>query len=201
MEQPMTRFSQRYRLTGGTEANSVNKWFGGGFVQYYPEPTNSYFPIASFTVPSGGLTSVTFAGIPQTYSHLQLRMTTKDNTGLASQSIRINGDTGSNYAYHRMYGDGATANASGAANVDIAIIGISSTQFGNTIMDFLDYKDTNKHKTIKSLSGFDNNGSGWVGLWSGLWMNKNAITSVQIMTGFLTQSFTEYSTFTLYGVN
>lgn len=163
--------------------------------------TNSYFPIASYTVPSGGQTTVTFAGIPQTYSHLQLRMTTKDNTGLASQSIRINGDTGSNYAYHRMYGDGATTNASGAASLDIAIIGISSTQFGSTIMDFLDYTDVNKYKSIKSLSGFDNNGSGWVGLWSGLWQSKNAITSIQLQTGIGTQSWTEYSKFALYGVN
>lgn len=28
----MTRFSQRYRLTGGTEANSVNRWFGSSKV-------------------------------------------------------------------------------------------------------------------------------------------------------------------------
>lgn len=164
-------------------------------------PTNSYFPIASFTVPSGGQTTVTFAGIPQTYSHLQLRMSTKDNTGLASQSIRINGDTGTNYSYHRLYGEGSSANASGASTLDLAIIGISSTQFGSTIMDFLDYKDINKYKTIKSLSGFDNNGSGWVGLWSGLWQSKNAITSIQLQTGAGSQSWTEYSTFALYGVN
>jgi hypothetical protein len=163
--------------------------------------TNSYFPIASYTVPSGGQATVTFAGIPQTYSHLQLRMSTKDNTGLASQSIRINGDTGSNYAYHRLYGEGSTANASGVASVDLAIIGISSTQFGSTIMDFLDYRDTNKYKTIKSFSGFDNNGSGWVGFWSGLWMNTNAITSIKLQTGAGSQSWTEYSTFALYGVN
>ncbi len=164
-------------------------------------PTNSYFPIGSFTVPSGGLTSVTFAGIPQTYSHLQIRMSTKDNTGLASQSIRINGDSGSNYAWHRLYGEGSTANASAGTSDNKAIIGISDAQFGSGIMDFLDYKDVNKYKTVKSLSGFDNNGSGWVGLWSGLWMNTNAITSIQIMTGLLSQSWTEYSTFTLYGVN
>lgn len=177
----------------------------GGYGQFAyaasTAPTNSYFPIASYTVPSGGQTTVTFAGIPQTYSHLQLRMTTKDNTGLASQSIRINGDSGSNYAWHRLYGEGSTANASGGASDNKAIIGISDAQFGSGIMDFLDYKNTNKYKTVRSLSGFDNNGTGWAGLWSGLWLNTNAITDIQIMTGLLSQSWTEYSTFALYGVN
>ena len=146
------------------------------------------------------VTSVTFTSIPATFTHLQIRMTTKDNTGLASQSIRINGDSGANYAYHRLYGTGATANASDVASNTFAITGISDTQFGSGIMDFLDYKNTNKYKTIRSLSGFDNNGSGWVGLWSGLWMNTDAITDIQIMTGLLSQSWTADSKFALYGI-
>ena len=27
----MTRFDMKRRLTGGSEANSINKWYGGGF--------------------------------------------------------------------------------------------------------------------------------------------------------------------------
>lgn len=163
---------------------------------YFP---NSYESIQTIDVTTA-VTSVTFSNIPSTYTHLQIRMYTKDNTGLASQSIRINGDSGSNYAWHRLYGEGATANASSGTTDNKAIIGISDVQFGSGIMDFLDYKNTNKYKTVKSLSGFDNNGSGWVGLWSGLWMNTNAITDIQIMTGLLSQSWTQYSKFALYGI-
>lgn len=146
------------------------------------------------------VTSVTFTSIPATFTHLQIRMSTKDNTGLASQSIRINGDSGSNYSWHRMIGEGSAASLTGGASDSKAIIGISDAQFGSNIMDFLDYKNTNKYKTIRSISGFDNNGSGWIGLWDGLWMNANAITDIQIMTGLLSQSWTQYSTFALYGI-
>ena len=149
---------------------------------------------------TSAVTSVTFTSIPATFTHLQIRMYTKDNTGLASQSIRINGDSGANYAYHRLYGQSASVNASDVASNTFAITGISDAQFGSGIMDFLDYKNTNKYKTIRSFSGFDNNGTGWVGLWSGLWMNTDAITDIQIMTGFLSQSWTQYSKFALYGI-
>jgi len=149
---------------------------------------------------TSAVTSVTFTSIPSTYTHLQIRMTTKDNTGLASQSIRINSDSGSNYAWHRLIGEGSAASATGGASDNKAITGISDAQFGSGIMDFLDYKNTNKYKTIRSFNGFDNNGTGWVGLWSGLWMNTNAITDIQIMTGLLSQSWTQYSKFALYGI-
>jgi hypothetical protein len=166
-------------------------------------PTNSYFPIASYTVPSGGQALVSFDVIPQIYTHLQIRMSTKDATGLASQGIRMNkdGSTTTNYDYHRLYGTGAAAAAGGAASTDIALIGISSTHFGTTIVDLLDYRDTNKYKTVRSLSGWDGNGSGWVGLWSALYMNTSAITSVELLTAAGTQNWTQYSTFSLYGVN
>ena len=161
---------------------------------------NSYESIQTINVTTP-VTSVTFTSIPSTYTHLQIRMTTKDNTGLASQSIRINSDSGANYAWHRTVGTGSgTAASTGLSSQNQAIIGISDAQFGNTIMDILDYKNTNKYKTIKSLSGFDNNGSGWIGQWSGLWINTAAITDIQIMTGLLSQAWTQYSTFALYGI-
>jgi hypothetical protein len=164
---------------------------------YFP---TSYESIETINVTTA-VTSVTFSNIPSTYTHLQIRMTTKDNTGLASQSIRINGSSASDYSWHRMVGTGDNPpSATNGSSDTKAIIGISDVQFGSGIIDFLDYKNTNKHKTIKSISGFDNNGTGWIGLWSGLWMSTNAITSIQIMTGLLSQSWTQYSTFALYGI-
>ena len=163
---------------------------------YFP---TSYESIETINVTTA-VTSVTFSNIPSTYTHLQIRMYTKDNTGLASQSIRINGSSASDYAWHRLIGEGSAASATAGSSDTKAIIGISDAQFGSGIMDFLDYKNTNKYKTVRSLSGFDNNGTGWVGLWSGLWMSTNAITDIQIMTGLLSQSWTQYSKFALYGI-
>jgi hypothetical protein len=43
--------------------------------------TGNYDALGTVTVPSGGLSSVTFAGIPQTgYSHLQVRIMAVTNT-------------------------------------------------------------------------------------------------------------------------
>ena len=42
-------------------------------------PTGAYEPLASITVPSGGLSSIVFGSIPQTYKHLQVRMIMSHN--------------------------------------------------------------------------------------------------------------------------
>jgi len=64
----------------------------------------------------------------------------------------------------------------------------------------LDYANTNKNKTIRTLGGQDANGSGEVVFISGLWMNSstavNAITLVLPGGG----NFAQYSSFALYGV-
>lgn len=65
-------------------------------------------------------------------------------------------------------------------------------------MDVLDYKNTNKYKTSRFLSGYDANGSGVIMLNSELWMSTAAITSITIdNTG---SNFAQYSSFALYGV-
>jgi len=153
-------------------------------------------PIAMVEVGSAGSSSITFSSIPQTYTNLQIRALAK-NDGLASISIRFNGDSGSNYSWHRLYGNGTSAISGGSANAQPQILGgVLDVQFGSTIIDILDYVNTSKYKTTRSLSGFDNNGSGWVGLWSGNWMNTAAISSITITSGTISQ----YSQFALYGI-
>jgi len=156
----------------------------------------AYESIATVTVGSGGQSSIEFTSIPSTYTHLQIRALAK-NDGLASISIRFNGDSGSNYSWHRLYGNGTSAISGGSANAQPQILGgVLDVQFGSTIIDILDYVNTSKYKTTRSLSGFDNNGSGWVGLWSGNWMNTAAISSITITSGTISQ----YSQFALYGI-
>jgi hypothetical protein len=61
----------------------------------------------------------------------------------------------------------------------------------------LDYGNTNKNKTVKTLAGYDGNGSGEIWFTSTLWNNTNAITSMTISSNF---NFTQYSSFALYGI-
>ena len=164
---------------------------------------NSYESIATVTSPAA--TSVTFSGIPSTYTHLQIRGIANNGeaSGYNNQSLRFNGDTSANYAYHRLAGDGATVSASGTANAtsinDVFRIPPAGSTFGVFVIDILDYTSTTKAKTIRSLNGGDSNGSGWIGLHSGLWYKTpEAITSITLISS--SGNFGTNSQFALYGI-
>lgn len=171
----------------------------------YDGPFGAYDSLASVTL-SASASTVTFAGIPSGYKHLQLRYISRGSISAAftNVNVRFNGDSGNNYHTHWLDGDGATARGedSGTGNLIYLGVGTGSTTganvFGAGIFDFLDYASVNKNKTCRSLAGEDNNGSGFVGLISGLWMNTSAITSIDILPN--SGTFNQYSSFALYGV-
>ena len=165
----------------------------------------SYESIATVTVGAGGQSTITFSSIPQTYKHLQLRGIARATTGNDNVYISaINGDSGSNYVGHVLYGNGASAAAGySAANTYVSIgKAFTSTTPGwaATIVDILDYTNTNKYKTMRCLSGVDDNGQASgpiIQLSSVLWMNTGAISSFNLTTY---GNFPQYSQFALYGV-
>lgn len=171
----------------------------------YQLPT-SFESIATVTVGSGGAANFDFTSIPSTYTHLQLRGIVRCDvagSGLSNTTYRFNSDTGSNYAYHNLSGDGSSASA-GAASTQTAItdtntpqLSVTSNIFGVAIIDILDYANTNKYKTVRILSGADLNGSGRTNLTSGLWMSTSAITSITVNPG---GNAVQYTSFALYGI-
>ena len=171
----------------------------------------SYESIQTVTVGSGGASSVDFTSIPSTYTHLQVRILGRGNRtsyGTESFALRLNSDSGANYATHQLVGVSGSALASGATSTTAASIGrfpsnsITANVFGVAIVDILDYANTNKYKTIRDLGGIeDNNVSGLaeLGLYSSLWMNTSAISSLTFTSGGGTL-ITQYSSFALYGI-
>jgi hypothetical protein len=171
------------------------------------QPDGAYDSLATVTVGSGGAASVEFAGIPNTYKHLQIRGIGRDTQASGAHSLRLqlNSDTGSNYTYHAVIGDGSTASA-GALTAQPTqypgfLIGTSGATgvFSASIIDILDYANTSKNKVTRTLSGVDNNGSGNIGLFSGMWLNVAAITSITLLPAAST-NFAQHSQFSLYGV-
>ena len=175
---------------------------------------NSFESISTITVGAGGASSINFTSIPSTYKHLQIRAFSQSNRatyGISEIRVQVNTDTAGNYMIHQLTGDGSsvTAGAIGPSTTYMmdtnGTIGTSTGgTFGATILDFLDYSNTNKNKTLRVISGVDINGTiagygGRVGLFSGLWMNTSAINSIQLFAGVGT-NFTQYSSFALYGV-
>lgn len=160
--------------------------------------------IATVTVGSGGAASITFSSIPQTYTHLQIRGIS--NSGDASYiAAQFNGDTGTNYSNHAIYGDNggtlvAQANTT-TSNVQIARSNyVAGSMFGAGICDILDYTNTNKYKTTRALAGNDSNGTagGVIFFSSGNWRSTSAITSISIFP--TSGNFRQYSSFALYGI-
>jgi hypothetical protein len=167
--------------------------------------TNSYESIQTVTVGSGGASSVVFSSIPSIYKHLQIRAIGRCDAAVTVRNtgIQINSDTAANYSIHELFGDGSTALVGAAASQTAAegfiLPGttIGANIFGTTIIDILDYTNTNKNKTLRALSGMDSNGYGRVYMYSGAWFSTTTITSINLFSG---ANFTQYSSFALYGV-
>lgn len=165
-------------------------------------------PIASTLVGAGGVNTIEFLDIPQGYKHLQVRIISRDNRSGVSVNttyLNINSDIGTNYSYHAVYGSGTSALATGLASNTFSVNhqstagSATASTFAAGIIDLLDYSSTSKNKTIRSLSGYDDNSTGRIAMWSSLWMNTNPITSITFTpaVGF---SYQQYSRFSLYGI-
>lgn len=163
----------------------------------------SMYPIASIS----GTGTPTFSNIPQNFQHLQLRMYLRDQAAQAAASsfLRFNSDTGANYWQHRLSGDGATvtygANGAYGGYMPLTTIPASTTTalvYGTVIVDILDYSNTNKVKTVRSIGGTDSRGSGYLSFSSGFWNSTAAINSLQCGADTLQNDI--YTRIDLYGI-
>ena len=173
---------------------------------------NSYESIATVTVGSP-VATVSFTSIPATYTHLQVRLIAKSTETLYNQSDAItfyfNADTTyTNYRSHWVRCSGASVSASQiqSAGYNIYSGSIASghssqvSMFGAQIIDILDYANTNKYRTVRTLDGNElNSAESFVGLHSGLWMSTSTVSGLtfQVTNG---SNFAQYSQFALYGI-
>ena len=161
-------------------------------------PTTGFVSIATTTVGAGGSSSISFGSIPSVYKHLQIRATIFNNA-TGGINIQYNADTGANYTYHQLYGTGSGAFSNSGTSQNSGYIAYNNAAGAYptvSVVDILDYQNTNKYKTHRSLAGVDVNGSGGaLTFFSGLWLNTAAISSINIIG-----TFTQYSSFALYGI-
>jgi hypothetical protein len=170
-------------------------------------PSGAYDSIATVTVGGGGSSSISFTSIPATYTHLQVRLMARTNRAAEADflTVTFNSDSGSNYSYHYLQGDGSSASASNSSGSPYILLNrfasasATSSVNGVGVLDVLDYANTNKFKTSRSLAGYDNNGSGVIEFDSGNWRNTAAISTLTITPGAGT-AFVQYSSFALYGI-
>lgn len=164
--------------------------------------TGLFDSIATVTVGSGGSAYIEFTSIPSTYSRLQIRgIYRNNNSGDDSVGVRFNSDTGTNYSQRGLYSGGASVgnfNTANSSDITIWSLSANASTFGISVMDIIDYSDTNKYKTLHSLTGYDQNGSGYILLQGGNWRSTSAITTIRITPRVGT--FQQYTQVALYGI-
>lgn len=133
---------------------------------------------------------VLLSSIPQNFVSLQVRVTGRIVAAAVDSStagLQVNGDAGTNYDGHWFLGDGANPSTGRQGFYNawftqpvLTASNAGTGNFGTQIIDIYDYARTDKFKTIKAFGGYDNNGSGKIGLFSGVWKSNSAISSLTI---------------------
>ena len=162
--------------------------------------------IETVTVGAGGAASIEFTDIPQDGSDLVLvwSVRTVDNITQSIMRLVLNGDTGSNYAWVRLWGTGSTvSSSSGAAQTTILngyAVGDDATAntFGNSSVYISNYSSSGT-KSVSNESVTENNAStAYQFLGAGSY-SGGAVTSLLIRENSST-NLAQYSTASLYKI-
>jgi hypothetical protein len=169
------------------------------------------YELIQSTILGSNTASVTFSSLESyaaTYKHLQIRAvvrTSRTDSGEDGLLIRLNGNTGANYASHQLFGSGTSVTNTNAVSGTFMRGGqvsgnsTGTNVFSASIIDLVDAYAT-KNKTIRTLNGSALiTAMRWVRLSSGVFINTGSLTTVllypEVGANFLTGS-----RFSLYGI-
>jgi len=159
---------------------------------------STYTPIATNTLASNTGT-VTFSSIPSTYTDVVLVMNIKGTVD-SIPYIRLNSDTGTNYSYTNIEGNGTSATSGRSSSQSFMFITNSSQYTSNNfsfnnISHFMNYSNTSVNKTVLSRT---NAAASATEIYAGLWRSTSAIDTISISA--YDGSLAIGSTFTIYGI-
>jgi len=160
---------------------------------------STYTPIASQTL-SSAAASVTFSGIPQTYTDLVIVANIKGDTGNVGLNYQFNSDTASNYSSTVLAGDGTSASSDRYSNQTSAFFtsnyGAGTNDWVTVISNIQNYANTTTNKTILTRWS---KGTGQLTAAVALWRKTpEAINTIKISA--LGVNFASGTTFNLYGI-
>lgn len=165
----------------------------------------TYSPLGSVTVGSGGSTTITFNNIPQNYTDLILKLSSRDTYAATGLTVwaNFNGNTTSTHTYVRIFGSGSGTGASTDATQTRLFVGdhpgstATASTFGNIEMYIPNYTSGNfksvSNDAVQELDGT----TAYANLSAVLWSNPTAISRISLTCQ---TAFAEFSTATLYGI-
>jgi len=168
------------------------------------------FELISSTILTGSQSSITFSSLgdyASTYKHLQIRAVARTAQAGSARvfSVRVNSDTGSNYAWHILTGDGGSVSAVAGSSQSFMYLGqisgadAESNIFSASVVDVLDAYSSTKNKTFRSLAGGVRTDGNRIRLFSGFWNNTASITSLTLLGENQSSNFAAGSRFSIYG--
>ena len=166
---------------------------------------NTYTLLETITVGAAGASSVTFNSIPQTgYTDLVIKASPRSTIAEDTFGIRFNSDSGSNYPYRGFVGQGASVSSFSGTNTFIALgrmpeSGYTANTFGSNEFYIPNYTSSNQKSVSIDAVNENNATTARAQLAAGLWTGTAAITTIQVLAS--AGSFTQYSSFQLYGVS
>lgn len=162
-------------------------------------PAGSTYSTIATTTLGSATADYTFSSISGSYTDLVLII--NGNTSVDNDIfIQVgNGsvDTGSNYSYTFIYGDGSSAaSARVSSSANMATGGIyAASAAGTVIAQFQNYSNTTTFKTMLSRS----NSGNYVQARVNLWRSTSAINTIKVF-GQSAMTFNTGTTLTLYGI-
>ena len=144
----------------------------------------TFEPIATTTLGSAAA-SISFTGISAAYTDLRLIVSAIGAAASCYVAIQFNGDTGTNYSYTQMRGDGSSATSGrGTSSARGFILNtsadLSTTSPSLSVTDIFSYAGST-YKTALSKGAADKNGSGETTAIVNLWRDTSAITRVDVI--------------------
>ena len=159
------------------------------------------------TVLGSDTASITFSSIPGTYDDLllcvSLRSDETGGDGFDSFNLRFNGDTGSNYTYRRIRGDGSGVASATATQTSLRtgyynLASSTSNCFGNGEIYLPNYAGSTNKSMSSTTVAEQNSSTAYIAAIAGLWSDTSAITTILISP--LSGNWVTNSSAYLYGI-
>jgi hypothetical protein len=163
--------------------------------------------ISSITVGAGGSTSMTFSAIPQTYTDLQLVVSSRSQGGgfNPTLNLEINADTSVSYVSRDLVGNGSAVGSNTRNSLAYFFIGAHSgasstaNSFGSTTVLLPNYTGS-ANKTISCESVSEHNDPvAFQYIIAGTFPKTTAITSLRVFDPG-GGGFVQHSMASLYGI-
>ena len=156
---------------------------------------STYTPIATTTLGSSAAT-ITLNSIPSTYTDLVMVFRGNNDAGANRAGyIRFNSDSGTNYSYTLVQGDGSSAGSGRDSNIAQSFFANVLGDNTMAIVQVMNYANTTTNKTFLSRGS---SASTVAQAIVGLWRSTSAINTITLSLN--ASNYASGTTVTLYGV-